>query len=453
MSVLISIIAFAAVISILVSFHEFGHYWVAKRLGVKVLRFSVGFGKPLWKRIAGADRTEYVLAAIPLGGYVKMLDEREGRVDAAEVHRAFNRQPVAARIAIVAAGPLFNFLLAIAAYWLMFILGVAGMRPVIGAIAPDSVAAHAGLARGAEIVAVDEDPTPTWESATIAIIDQALDEGEVRLTVRDRGGETNQHVLDLHSDKQVLGETSVLESLGIRPWAPKIEAVIGDITDDSAAERAGLRSGDRIVSANGQAIADWQAWVAYVRARPDADIRLKIKRGGRTMTLALHTDAETEGGERVGRIGAYPHIDRAQFEAMQVEVRYNPLAAFVKAVDNTWDFSILTLRILWRLVTGEASLKNVSGPITIAQFAGVSALIGLSAFLGSLAVFSISIGILNLLPVPVLDGGHLMYYLIELVKGSPVSEQVEAVGQRIGLAMLAGLMALAFYNDIARLFG
>jgi regulator of sigma E protease len=260
-------------------------------------------------------------------------------------------------------------------------------------------------------------------------------------------------VLDLHGAGQVLGDTNVLDALGIRPWEPRIEAVIGDVTAGGAAERVGLRPGDRILSADGQRIADWQAWVEYVRARPDQDLRLTVERGGKAMRLDLHTDAEMEDGERVGRIGAYPHIDEARLEAMRVEVRYNPVTAFAKAVENTWDFSILTLRVLWRLVTGEASLKNVSGPITIAQFAGVSALIGLSAFLGSLAVFSISIGILNLLPVPVLDGGHLMYYLIELVKGSPVSEQAEAMGQRIGLAVLAGLMALAFYNDFARLLG
>ncbi len=453
MSVLISVIAFVAAVSILVGIHEFGHFWVAKKLGVKVLKFSIGFGKPLWKRVAGADRTEYMVAAIPLGGYVKMLDEREGRVDPAERHRAFNRQPVGTRIAIVAAGPLFNFLLAIAAYWVMFMIGVTGVKPVIGDVAPDSVAARAGLESGDQIVAVDGERTPTWETASIGIIDQALDGGEVLLTVQAQAGGTSQYVLDLGEIRQILGEESPLETLGITPWQPTIEAVIGGVTTGGAAERAGLRTGDRLVSADGQPIKGWQAWVDYVRAHPNEDIRLEIKRAGKVMTLDLHTEVVYEGGERIGRIGASPHIDRAEIEAMQVEVQYNPLTALGMAVVKTWDFSVLTLRVLWRLVTGQASLKNVSGPITIAQFAGVSALIGISAFLGALAIFSISIGILNLLPVPVLDGGHLLYYFIELIKGSPVSETTEAVGQRIGLAVLAGLIALAFYNDFARLLG
>jgi len=453
MSVLISLIAFAVTISILVGFHEFGHLWVAKRLGVKVLRFSVGFGKPLWKRTAGADRTEYVVAAIPLGGYVKMLDEREGQVDWQERHRAFNRQKVGARIAIVAAGPLFNFLLAIAAYWLMFMIGVTGVKPVIGNVAPNSLAAQAGLEGGDRIVSVNAEPTPTWETATIGIIDQALEQGKALIMVQDQGAGTSRHVLDLNNTRQILGEGNLLDKLGIRPWQPSVEAVIGEVIAGGPAERSGLRPGDRIISADGKPIGQWQAWVDYVRVHPDEHIRLIVERGGASRILSLHTDVEHEQGERVGRIGAYPHIDRAKLEAMQVDVRYNPFLAFAMAAEKTWDFSLLTLRVLWKLVAGEASLKNISGPVTIAQFAGVSALMGISAFLGVLAIFSISIGILNLLPVPVLDGGHLLYYFIELIKGSPVSEYAQAVGQRIGLAVLAGLMALAFYNDFARLIG
>jgi regulator of sigma E protease len=453
MSILISMLAFAAAISILVSFHELGHYSVAKRLGVKVLRFSVGFGYPLWRRKAGADSTEYVLAAIPLGGYVKMLDEREGEVDAQELHRAFNRQPVGARIAIVAAGPLFNFLLAIAAYWLMFMLGVTGVKPVIGAIAPDTVAARAGLKAQDEIVAVGDESTPTWEAATIGIIDESLKRGRVTVTTRSQDGAKRRHALDVTDTRQVLGEENVLGSLGIMPWQPTIEPVLGQLAPGGAAESAGLKPRDRIISADGRPIAQWQDWVDYVRAHPNHEARLKIERRGNPIKLVMRIGVDDEQGHSVGRIGAYPHIDQAKIDAMQVVVRYGPVAALGMAAVKTWDFSMLTLRVLGQLITGGASLKNVSGPITIAQFAGVSAVIGLSAFMGAIALFSISIGILNLLPVPVLDGGHLLYYFIELIKGSPVSESAQAMGQRVGLAMLACLMALAFYNDFARLIG
>jgi regulator of sigma E protease len=453
MSVLISIIAFAAAVSILVGFHELGHYWVAKRLGVKVLKFSVGFGKALWKRKAGADGTEYVLAAIPLGGYVKMLDEREGSVKPDDLPRAFNRQHVTTRIAIVAAGPLANFLLAIVAYWLMFMLGVTGIKPVVGHITPGTVAAHAGLESGDQIVAANNERTPTWEAANLAIIDQALKQGEVTLTVRDPRGGTRQRVLDVRDPRQVLNAGNLLKTLGITPWQPTIAPVLGKLTADGAARQSGLRPGDRIISANGRVITQWQDWVNFVRAHPNESASLVIKRGGDRMRVNLHTDVVREDGRRIGRIGAYPHVNQARLDAMQVEVRYNPVSAFGMALGKTWDFSALTVRILWKLIMGEASLRNVSGPITIAEYAGVSAVLGLSAFLGALAVFSISIGVLNLLPVPMLDGGHLLYYFIELVKGSPVSETAEAVGQRIGLAVLAGLMALAFYNDFARLIG
>jgi len=452
-TILISILAFAATISILVGFHEFGHFWVAKRLGVKVLKFSIGFGKPLWKRTYGPDRTDYVIAAIPLGGYVKMLDEREGPVEASERERAFNRQPLSTRFAIVAAGPLANFLLAVVAYWLMFMLGVSGVKPVIGDVAPDGIAARAGIERGDEIMRVNGERTPTWEAASITLIEQALEQGDVTLSLRGEAGGMRTHQLDLNDTREVLGDDNLLSTLGITPWQPTYEAVLGELTSGGPAERGGLRTGDRILRADGQPIANWEQWVNYVRARPDQNIKLDIKRDGQMLPQHVRTDAERDGDAMIGRIGAYPHIDQAELGAMRVEVSYNPISALGLAASRTWDLSVLTVRVLWKLVSGEASLKNVSGPITIAQYAGVSATIGVSAFLGALAIFSISIGILNLLPVPILDGGHLLYYFIELVKGSPVSESTEAMGQRIGLAALAGLMALAFYNDFSRLLG
>jgi regulator of sigma E protease len=453
MSILVNIFAFVVAVGILVTFHEFGHFWVARRLGVKVLRFSVGFGRPLWRHVAGADQTEYVIAAIPLGGYVKMLDEREGPVPQGEIGRAFNRQPVGRRIAIVAAGPLANILFAVLAYWLMFVIGVNGIRPVVGEVAPDSLAAQAGLQVGDEILVVGDEATPTWQSTSIALLDQALESGVVALQVRHDSGDMASLQLDLQDTRALLGEGDLLDKMGITPWRPVLEPVIGELVAGGPAERSGLRPGDRILRADAVPIETWSQWVEFVRAHPDQRIALEVERDGQRLELALHPDAEQLEGETIGRIGAYPHVDREQMERMRVTVRYGPLQAWGRALDKTWDITVLTLRVLWKLVTGEAALSNISGPVTIAEYAGVSALIGVSAFLGMLALFSISIGILNLLPVPVLDGGHLLYYLVELIKGSPVSETTEAVGQRIGFALLAGLMALALYNDFARLLG
>jgi regulator of sigma E protease len=453
MMVLINILAFIVAVGVLVTFHEFGHFWVARRLGVKVLRFSVGFGKPLWKTITGKDKTEYVIAAIPLGGYVKMLDEREGEVSTEELDRAFNRQPVSKRLAIVIAGPAFNFILAILAYWLMFMIGVTGIKPVIGTVTPDTIAAQAGLQRGDQILAVNAKRTPTWEIASISLLNEALQSALVRLEVQDSRGNRRNLPLNLENTRELLAEGDLLGKLGITPWRPTIQPVIGELIEGGAGERGGLLAGDRITLADGIPMTAWKEWVEFVRARPDQVIALELERNNKNVNLELKTDSRREGDMIIGRIGAYPHIDKEAAAAMRVMVRYGPMASLAQALMKTWNISVLTLRVLWKLITGEASLKNVSGPVTIAEFAGVSAIIGLSAFLGALAIFSISIGILNLLPIPVLDGGHLLYFVIELIKGSPVSETIEAVGQRVGIAMLAGLMALAFYNDFARLMG
>lgn len=453
MGFLTSLIAFIVAIGILVAIHEFGHYWVAKKMGVKVLRFSIGFGAPLWRKVAGADHTEYVIGAVPLGGYVKMLDEREGEVPASERDRAFNRQSVGKRIAIVAAGPMFNFLFAIFAYMLMFMVGVTGLEPEIGEVVADSPAAHAGIERGWTISAVDGDETPTWESAALAIINEAMDKGSVALTLIDDDGATVQRTLDLTDSRQLFAEGQILENIGIRPWKPRVTAVLGRLVDGGPGARAGLQAGDRVVEIDGKPVEVWQDLVSAVRSRPGERVMFVVERNGSEHAFPVQLDAVGDGKLSIGRVGAVPQIDEALLAAHRVEVRYNPLAAFVQGVKRTWDMSILTLRFMGKMITGQASLDNVSGPITIAQYAGVSALIGVSAFLGFLGIVSVSLGVLNLLPIPVLDGGHLLFYLIELVKGSPVSETAEAVGQRIGLGLLAMLMGLAFFNDLNRLFG
>ena len=453
MGFLTSLIAFIAAIGILVAIHEFGHYWVARKMGVKVLRFSIGFGAPLWRKVAGADNTEYVIGAIPLGGYVKMLDEREGEVAPEERDRAFNRQPVGKRIAIVAAGPVFNFLFAIFAYMLMFMVGVTGLKPTIGEVVAESPAAEAGIESGWTIAAVNGKPTPTWENAALSIINRAMDEGAVALELIDDNGASIERQLDLADNRQLFAEGEILENIGIRPWRPTVPAVLGRLVEGGAGAIAGLKPGDRVVEIAGEPIDVWQDLVAAVRARPGELVDFVVERNGARQAFSVRLQSVAEGKLKVGRVGAGPQVDEALMAAHRVEVRYGPLDAFVQGVKRTWDMSILTLRFMGKMITGQASLDNVSGPITIAQYAGVSALIGVAAFLGFLGIVSVSLGVLNLLPIPVLDGGHLLFYLIELVKGSPLSETAEAIGQRIGIGLLAMLMGLAFFNDFNRLFG
>jgi regulator of sigma E protease len=447
-----SLLWFLVAIGLLVTVHEFGHFWVARRLGVKVLRFSVGFGKPLWTRRFGADATEFVIAAVPLGGYVKMLDEREGPVAPQERERAFNRQTVRTRMAVVVAGPLFNFLFAIAAYWLMFVTGVPGIKPVVGEIAPASHAASAGFRDGDEILAIDGRPVASWDMALVELLDAALErrQSEVEVDSPDQG--RRLLVLDLRAAPQVLDKGGVLQNIGLSPWVMRLAPIIDRTVAGGAAETAGLRAGDRILSADGQDIEDWSAWVDYVRSRPGQPIDLRVRRDTLEVALRLVPEALEQDGETLGRIGAYVRVPEGE-HPLRTLVRHGPLESVPQALHKTWSMTTLTLRTLWAMAVGRASVENISGPISIAQYAGISATIGMAYFLGFLGVVSISLGVLNLLPIPILDGGHLMYYCIELFKGSPVSESTQALGQQVGILLLVGLMALAFYNDLARLLG
>jgi regulator of sigma E protease len=452
-SPLIALLALIVTLGVLITVHEFGHFWVARRLGVKVLRFSIGFGRPLWQR-RGRDGTEYVIAALPLGGYVKMLDEREGEVPVAELPRAFNRQPVGSRVAIVLAGPLSNFLFAILAYSLMFMIGVPGAKPLLDDPKPGSPAAASGFRKGDLIVAIDGKPTPTLSAVMLELVDRAMADEVIQVEVLDSDDRTRVRALDLRDAGEPGDAAMVFGHVGLTPWRPVLPAVIGQITRDGAAERAGLQPGDRIVWAAGEPVADWEQWRALIQRHPSQAFSVRIERDGAEQTLNLVPDArETEGGERVGFIGAIADVPDDLAESLRVVVRYGPLGAVGAALGKTWDMSLLTLRMLGRMLVGRASLDNISGPLTIAQFAGQAASAGALAFLSLLALVSISLAVLNLLPVPVLDGGHLLYYLIELIKGSPLSDAVQDFGQRIGIVVLVLLMGLALFNDFNRLLG
>lgn len=453
MTILTSLAAFIVAIGVLVTIHEYGHYLAARLMGVKVLRFSVGFGKPVYRRLFGPDRAEFVIAAIPLGGYVKMLDEREAPVSEADAERAFNRKSIGARNFVVVAGPAANFLFAIAAYTVMFMIGVPGLKPMVGEVASGSIAATGGLQYGDEIVMVGDRRVQDWDQANLRLLDHAVRTDRVVLTVVDRDGREVNRTLALENRRELLGEGQFLERLGIQPLRPVFEPLIGTIERGSPAAEAGLRPGDRVISVDGEPVASWADWVSLIQAAPEQALQVRVSRDGGSIDLRV-TPARVEAdGEVRGRIGAGVDADQPQLREMSTLVRLGPVEGLASGAARTWEVSILTLRVLGRMITGEASVKNIAGPVTIAEFAGTTAIIGITAFLGFLALVSVSLGIINLLPIPVLDGGHLMFNLVEWVKGSAVSERTQLIGQQLGLVAIAGLMLLALYNDFTRLFG
>ena len=452
MSLINTTLAFIVTLGCLIVIHELGHYCIARLCNVKVLRFSLGFGKPLWSRRLGQDRTEWVVAAFPLGGYVKMLDEREGEVDPKELDRAFNRQSVGRRFAIVLAGPLANFLLAIALYWVLFMHGVPGMKPVIGPAPEKTAAAVAGFKAGDTITKIGEEPVQTWQDARWVLLQRAVGKNRVTITTRSQSGEVAERELDLSHLTAADLDSDFLRALGLSRQQPSLPPVIGSLLAGGAAERAGLKAGDEIAAIDGRAMRTWEDVVDTVRSSPGRELTLEVMRGGvRAAPIVVKPELHNESKQVIGRIGAGPRVDPAALAQFSTVVSYGPLESIAKAIYKTWDTSVFSLQMLGKMIVGEVSLKNLSGPITIADYAGQSAQMGWVSFLLFLALISISLGVLNLLPIPLLDGGHLMYYIFEVFKGSPVSDKAIEIGQHLGMALLFVLMAFALYNDINRL--
>jgi regulator of sigma E protease len=452
MRIVIFIAAFLVAIGILVAVHEFGHYWVAKKLGFKVLRFSIGFGKPLLKRIGhDRDRTEYCLAAIPLGGYVKLLDEREGDVDPAELHRSFTRRPIAHRIAVLLAGPAMNLIFASVLYAILAMVGTEVVKPIVGLVRLDSPAAAAGIKADDEIVRVGNYSVADTEELQIDLLRVVSANAAIPIVVR-RAGADIPLTVQLTSDSRELTEPGrLLPGLGLDLSTWRADTLVQSAPPGSAGEHAGLRAGDKLVSVDGQRLANISQFIAAVSAAADKTLSIGVERGGQALTLPVPVPRVMDQGRAIGRLGITLAEGQRSWPAGYVEMRRSgPLQALGVGVRKTWEMSALTVQMLWRILTGEVSAKNISGPISIAEFAGISASLGLMAFLAFLAIISVSLGVLNLVPVPLLDGGQVVYQLVEAVKGSPLSERAQNFGQQVGIALLVVLMSLAFYNDISR---
>jgi regulator of sigma E protease len=440
-----------ATLAVLVAVHEYGHFWVARRCGVKVLRFSIGFG-PSLLRWRDRQDTEYTISSIPLGGYVKMLDEREGEVPAEELDGAFNRKPVLQRIAVVSAGPLANFLLAILVYWGLFMAGESGYAPVIGEIEAGSVADVAGLEAGQEIVAIDGVETPTWQALSFQLLDRIGETGVISFAVKYPDSEM-VYESEGRLDRWLVGDErpDLFGGLGIKMYTPDVPPIAGQVVAGGAAEAAGLRPGDKVLSADGVSMPLWMDWVDYVRARPGQAIDLEFQRGMELISVTIIPEpVSDDGGETFGRVGMGVQMPEMPEELLRKFDR-GPVEALGASLNRTADLTVFTLNSIKKMIQGLISPKNLSGPITIAKVASASAKSGLESYVSFLALLSVSLGVLNLLPIPVLDGGHLLFYFAELLAGRPVPEKIQMLGYQVGLFLVLGIMFLALYNDFSRL--
>ena len=449
MTGLIYLAAFVVAILLLVSLHEFGHYIVARWCGVKVLRFSVGFGKPFWKKQRGD--TEWCLAPIPLGGYVKMVDTREGEVAEADLPYAFDKQPPLKRIAIVVAGPLVNLILAVLLYVASFNLyGVTEVKPWVGTVESDSLAAKAGFQVGDRITSINGKAVHDWMDAQTDLV-IALQAGNVTVGVQDAQGVAMTRIMDVEANPASVDAATQGQGVGI--WPIKVKSEISQVLPNSAAERAGLKAGDKVIAVNGQKLLGWKDWVDVIKASPGKDLRLDVQRQGQMLSLMLRPDSEDKGRQLEGKAGVAASIDNDWEAQVKTQREVGIGESVVLAAQKTWNLSALTLKFLGKLIMGEASIKGISGPVSIGEMAGKSAMMGLETYIQFLAVISISLGVMNLLPIPVLDGGHLLYYIIEWVRGKPLSEHVQTVGLKIGLCIMGLFMLVAFFNDFTRIFG
>lgn len=453
MTVFTTLLAFILAVGLLVTVHELGHYSVARLFNVRILRFSIGFGRPLWLRRYGADQTEWVIAAVPLGGFVRMLDVQDEEVTPADMPRTFSRQSVWKRIAIVVAGPLANFLLAGLVYWGLFVHGMPGLKPYLAAAPTGTAAAAAGVQERDLVTHVDGEAVVTWQDLRWSLLQRAVERGEVALTVTDSRGAAHVRTVSLREVSKEDLDRDFLGKVGLGGWRPLVEPVIAVVEPQQPAAAAGLRAGDRVVTVDGQPVRRWDEMAARINSRAGEMVRLGIARNGEVLDVAVVPAAlKDNAGRTVGRIGIRPApLTQEQVADLQVIVRSGPIAAVGQSAAKIWDMSVFSLSMLGKMVTGELSWRNLSGPVSIADYAGQSARQGLLPYLLFLALISISIGVLNLLPIPVLDGGQLVYYLIEIFKGSPVSQRVIEAGQQVGVVLLLGLTAFAFYNDIHRL--
>jgi regulator of sigma E protease len=445
---------FVVAVSLLVTVHEFGHYWVARRLGFKVLRFSVGFGRPLISRIAGPDRTEYVLAAIPLGGYVKMLDEREGPVPTADLGRSFTRKPPWQRIAVLLAGPAFNIAFAILVLWGMFwVSGITEFKPVVGDVLQDSIAARGGLRSGDEILSINGAPVVGQRDVMFDLLDAVSSRGLASLAVRGKDGATrsaNLNVPDREERVHLTEPAALLRGLGFEFWLPALPAILGPVSADGPAARAGLKTGDQITAIDGKPVSDFRDIVARVSAHPGETLTFRYLRDGAENTVRIPVATDKDGNRVVGRIRVQQPPGKKLPDDMVMQIQLSPAGALSRATQEAWSMTALQGRLFWRMVLGQFSMKNLNGPLSIAEYAGESAEAGVASFLGFLVLISLSLGFLNLLPIPILDGGQIVFQLVEWLKGSPLSERAQAFGQQVGIALLILLMGVALFNDIAR---